>query len=35
MNTTTDREAVECGEALSLELADLRNALRIASAPLS
>jgi DNA-binding response OmpR family regulator len=35
MNTTTDREAVECGEALSRELADLRNALRIASAPLS
>jgi DNA-binding response OmpR family regulator len=35
MNSSTDREAVECGETLSKELADLRNALRIASAPLS
>jgi len=34
LNTTTDRDAVECGEALSSALADLRNALRISSAPL-
>jgi twitching motility two-component system response regulator PilH len=35
ISTTSDRDAVECGEALSSALVDLRNALRIASAPLS
>jgi DNA-binding response OmpR family regulator len=35
LSTTSDREAVECGESLSSALADLRNALRIASAPMS
>jgi len=36
VNTTTDRDAVECGEGLIAELAELRSALqRIAGAPVA